>query len=135
MKNGTTPDMSDQFTLHESALFDGEEHPIVYSREFNIEFECAFDLRFFPFDTQLCAMELKASNSIRNFIQLVPKELKFQGEEKLSMFYVKNWYTEMDTSEEDDVDVRIKIATISRVRFNYVPGVKVRFSVWVGYWL
>ena len=59
--------MSDQYNLEETAQYKGDENPIVYSRELDLEFKCSFILTYFPFDTQTCTIELKAGNKVHKF--------------------------------------------------------------------
>ena len=122
MMNNSDYVMSDQFSLDESASFKGESNPIVYSRELNVDFECTLDLTFFPFDTQVCHMELKAGNKVRNFIQLVPSHLSFTGSRMLSTFYVENLEKEIDLSNENDIDIRITFSLRRRLT-QYIIGI------------
>ena len=66
--------MSNQYELHETAHYSGADNPIIYTREFDLEFKCFFDLIYFPFDTQICNIELKAGNKITNFIIYFKRE-------------------------------------------------------------
>ncbi len=41
-------------------IFDGSSNAIVFSREYFMDFSCSLDLRYYPFDTQVCFMKLMA---------------------------------------------------------------------------
>ena len=45
--------------LTAAELFYGHENPFHYSRTYSTKFECNFNLRSYPFDTQECVMDLK----------------------------------------------------------------------------
>ena len=112
MKGNLT--MSDQFNLQETAFYSGADNPVIYSREFDLDFKCFFILTYFPFDSQTCTIELKSGNKVRNFIQLVPKHLDYIGHKKLATFHVKDWTIEMDSSS-NDVDIRVKLVLKRRI--------------------
>jgi len=42
--------------VDERSLFDGGENPLVYSRHHNVQFQCNFDMTYYPFDVQRCHM-------------------------------------------------------------------------------
>ena len=44
----------------ESNRFLGLESPIIMTREYFVKFNCDFDLLMYPFDTQVCDMQLQA---------------------------------------------------------------------------
>ena len=40
----------------ERRLYSGAENPLVYGRHHNIQFQCSFDMTYYPFDVQRCHM-------------------------------------------------------------------------------
>ena len=46
-------------SLEETLVFEGRTTPLAYARHYNIEFQCLFDMTFYPFDTQTCRMHLQ----------------------------------------------------------------------------
>ena len=48
----------------------------------SIEFLCHFKLSWFPFDTQLCEINLRAPREIVNYIKLIPKKVLYKGKER-----------------------------------------------------
>ena len=59
--------------LNAAELFKGQENPFHYSRTYSTKFECDFNLRYYPFDTQECVMVLKVLNSQRDELNLTGK--------------------------------------------------------------
>ena len=70
-------------------VFDGAENPIIYRRTYKIDFECYFNLRSFPFDTQECSMELGIPAQYERMVKLVGKDIQFLGSTNLAQFQVK----------------------------------------------
>ena len=60
--------------LDETAFYKGSENLMVYKSEYNLLLSCIYDLGFYPFDTQTCAMEV-----IDNpyFVTLLPDKYRF----------------------------------------------------------
>ena len=87
--------MSGSENLKETALYDGAENPIIYSRELSPALECTFDLTYFPFDKQTCSIILTVGIEHVNFVRLLALELSFSGEKSLPNFNVFRWNFEM----------------------------------------
>ena len=44
--------------IHETHYFAGAENNLIYEAEYENKFHCSYDLHCFPFDTQVCGMEV-----------------------------------------------------------------------------
>ena len=100
--------MSSKEIPRESALFNGGENHIIYSRQFSEKLKCAFDLSFFPFDTQTCSISLNAGNEERNLVKLVGDKVEFTGNKKLATFDVLK--AELDSENKaGDIDVKVNV--------------------------
>ena len=51
-------------------IYEGKDNPITMSRTYDAKFLCKYDLREYPFDTQVCFMEFIMKGSIGTFIRL-----------------------------------------------------------------
>ena len=69
-------------------LFHGYENPFLYSGTYSTKFECEFDLRSYPFDTQECLMELKGPDSQR--VNLTAHSVQYSGSKDLPQFEILN---------------------------------------------
>ena len=92
----------------ESALYNGKENGISFSRQITEELNCVFDLSFFPFDTQTCSIFLKVGNEEIHLIKLVGDKVEFIGNQKLSTFDVIEYEFE-DDDAADGIDVKVNI--------------------------
>ena len=106
-KNGSLT-MSSTENLQESALYDGKENNIIYSRQFTEKLKCVFDLSFFPFDTQTCSIVFNSGKKERNLIELVGIKVEFSGNKKLSTFDVIRSELE-ENLLTDDIDLKVNI--------------------------
>ena len=48
--------VSPQEILRNNHIYDGKENDITITRTYNTDFDCNFDMGFFPFDIQQCNM-------------------------------------------------------------------------------
>jgi hypothetical protein len=44
--------------MQEDFWYNGAENSLVYSRNFKMDFECEFEQLYFPFDTQICSIQV-----------------------------------------------------------------------------
>ena len=79
----------------------------MYLRRYYAEYHCTFNLRFFPFDEQVCKMEFKARTVTRQYLELLPGRLNYKGPEVLVEFIVSN--TNMTTAREHTTRSEIRI--------------------------
>ncbi len=52
----------------ERHLFPGAENPLVYGRHHNIQFQCSFDMTYYPFDVQRCHMIFLRNPGVGKFL-------------------------------------------------------------------
>ena len=45
--------------LHEAYLYKGSENPLIMRTEYNLKVQCVYLLSFYPFDHQLCRMQVR----------------------------------------------------------------------------
>merc|ERR1719464_2720062 len=63
IRQDSKPDSFDESRAREDYVFQGYKNSLMYLRRYYAEYHCTFNLRFFPFDEQVCKMEFKASNT------------------------------------------------------------------------
>ena len=76
--------------LTAAELFHGYDNPFYYSRTYSEKFECNFNLRSYPFDTQECVMELKVPSSQTDEVNLTAYKVKYTGPKDLPQFAVES---------------------------------------------
>ena len=73
--------------------------PLIYSRIYSTKFECNFNLRSYPFDTQECFIELGVPHALENKVKLMAENITFIGPTDLSQFEVKNWLVDIENGK------------------------------------
>ena len=93
--------------LYESTYFSGSKNPITYSRIYSLDFLCKFELERFPFDTQICKIEIGPTNKELNFVKLNPKKFEYTGPLEMLTYTVLE--SQMMESAPGSVTVTLKL--------------------------
>jgi len=54
----------------EARIYKGVDSPIIMKREYLVTFNCDFDLRMYPFDTQVCVMEFQINGIPKRYMTI-----------------------------------------------------------------
>ena len=71
-------------------LYKGEEHKQRSKKEMNVVWICNYDMRMYPFDTQICTMNYYVEDFEK--VILVPGNLTYQGPMDLAQYFVHNYW-------------------------------------------
>ena len=70
--------------------FEGAKNELKLNRVYEVNFICVYDMRFYPFDIQICKVDMVMAGSAAMFIALEPGRLIYSGEKDLSQYFVMN---------------------------------------------
>ena len=70
-------------------IFSGSENNLRYLRLYSEKLDCTFDLRSYPFDSQLCAIVLVVQKSSENQVELEATASFYNGTLTLPQFEVR----------------------------------------------
>ena len=84
---GFTFERSDRTHFVNSRFFKGDENIISYERRITVNWMCHFDMRWYPFDTQICIMEIFSWDLS---VTLNPTFVNYTGPVDLPQHFVKN---------------------------------------------
>ena len=54
-----------------------------------VNFICNFSMHWYPFDTQLCSMDLEMEENDKIFVNLLSGSIIYEGPKDLALYYVK----------------------------------------------
>ena len=74
----------------ETYFFEGSENPITYTRIYDIPFICKYNMAWYPFDIQLCTMDLKPDGNTGEYVDLWKESFEYKGGEDLSVYFIKD---------------------------------------------
>lgn len=67
--------------------FSGRENELLLRGYYQHNFQCAYDLENYPFDTQTCSIDLKIPAEMMNYTYFKPLKLSYSGDFFLLFFY------------------------------------------------
>ena len=82
------PKSSNKKQLDESWIFKGSENPLVFSDIRDETFACDFELTHYPFDHQICTLELEVIPSKRSVVELIPEKCQIKEDIQLTQFEI-----------------------------------------------
>ena len=74
-----------------SYYFTGADNPITFSRIYNIEFRCSYDMAWYPFDLQRCELIFKPFGNSGEYVRFVTQDINYYEKMDLSKYYIKQW--------------------------------------------
>ena len=74
-----------------SYYFNGEVNPLTFSRIYDIEFICSYDMAWYPFDLQRCELLFKPFGNSGEYVCFVNKYINYFDNIDLSKYYIKQW--------------------------------------------
>ena len=114
VKKRGNPILSPIQEMEEIAYYKGSENSLQYARDFFFRFRCDFELRNFPFDTQICTFLLKKKSRFKKFMDLIPSQLQYLGPVSIAEFFIIQ--TDMVSGETNDkFDIKVRIIMKRRV--------------------
>ena len=72
-------------------VYSGSENGITISRVYSIRFYCEYQMAWYPFDQQVCTIQMVMDGVLDNYADLVPGHLHFSGPKELTQYYVKTF--------------------------------------------
>ena len=72
-------------------VYSGSENGITISRVYSIQFYCDYQMAWYPFDQQICHVEMVMDGVLDNYADLLPGNLDFLGPKELTQYFVKNY--------------------------------------------
>ena len=71
---------------HEGTIFKGDENFIEYSREYELDLLCSYNLINYPFDTQLCTIDVAVPGHYKKYMDVIANQTANRGVSKLAQF-------------------------------------------------
>jgi len=87
----------------EAFVYDGETASILMTRKYSTEFECVFELQYYPFDIQRCHMEFQMSGVTEKYMSFAINTfgVEYIGRKKLTEFRVESIEYEIEHTPEE----------------------------------
>ena len=73
-------------------VYSGSENGITISRVYSIQFFCEYQMAWYPFDQQVCHVEMVMDGVLDKYVDLQPGSLLFSGPEELTQYFIKDTF-------------------------------------------
>ncbi|XP_059089598.1 uncharacterized protein LOC131885543 [Tigriopus californicus] len=114
----------------EKYIFSGSENPLVYSRHHNIQFQCNFDMTYYPFDVQMCYMIFRRIPHGR--FALNPSQVRsltYLGERELLQYFIDDWNILTESASGFVIVIRMKRRYLYQLLTTYLPSLCLFFII------
>ena len=75
----------------DTMVYEGSRNELMLSRVYEVNFICIYDMQYYPFDVQICTIDMIMAGSTDMFIDLRPGILHYSGKKDLSQYYVMDF--------------------------------------------
>jgi len=96
------------------------------NRVYEIDFICDYDMRYYPFDVQVCTVDLIIDGNTAKFIDLLPGNLSYAGSVDLAQYYIMShdiYSSEIKGKDGVKVSVTLGRRLLGTILTVYTPTV------------
>ena len=72
-------------------VFEGEENKLTLNQTHYKKFHCTYLLHYYPFDTQICRVDLQLEKFSQRNVELVPDQMNLLTDTELTQYYIQTW--------------------------------------------
>ena len=72
-------------------VFEGMENKLTLNQTHNKKFHCTYLLHYYPFDTQICRVDLQLLRFSQRNVELVPDTIELLTDTELTQYYIQTW--------------------------------------------
>ena len=122
------PQLVDLTKLHETYVYKGSENPLNYHREHFMIFNCPYNLLYYPFDNQVCTIDLKLSKFDKRYVKLVPSLTGNKGPKNLDQFVVTS--VKLDANDNSSLIqciIHMKRVSLYFIATTFMPTICIMF--------
>ena len=121
-----TYERADMSEVNNKYFFKGSENTIFMSRSYDTYFLCEYNMAYYPFDTQICTMDIALNVIQIPFCQLQVESLVYKGPTDLVQYFVRSRHMVLVNIDESK-GVRVYIVLGRRLLSNiltvYLPTI------------
>jgi hypothetical protein len=82
-------DISDKTNNEAVKQYAGEDNVLVMSKFYNLEFQCEFQMHWYPFDSQVCHADLGIVKDQEKFVHIQSELMQYNGPNDLTQYFIK----------------------------------------------
>jgi len=106
---------SEDTVVEEINIFEGKFNRITFEQVFTKTFKCVYKLQLYPFDTQVCKVNLIVRKLETAVMMVTPSMLAMESETVLTQYIIKNWTLAYNNKTDPDAGIRMEIVLKRRI--------------------
>ena len=106
----STPDR-----VEEINIFEGQFNRITFEQIYTKEFKCVYELALYPFDTQVCTVNLIVRKLETSIMSILPSRLVMESETVLTQYIIKNWTLTYINMTDQDEGIKMELVLKRRI--------------------
>ena len=106
--------------LENKLVYAGSDNSVVYQRYYSLLLDCQYTLHWYPFDTQVCHLDITPASELEDFVQFEVESFVYEGPMDLTEYTIK----EIDMAavgEKLRVAVSIQRKLLSLILRTFIP--------------
>ena len=81
------------------------------------KFHCTYLLHYYPFDTQICKVDLQVEEFVKSNVELLPDNMELLTDTELTQYYLQSWTLDFNVAGDNlyinYLHLPLKILTIT----------------------
>lgn len=106
---------SEDTVVEEINIFEGKFNRITFEQVFTKTFKCVYKLQLYPFDTQICRVNLVVRKLETGVMMVTPNMLAMESETVLTQYIIKNWTLAYNNITDPNQGIRMEIVLKRRI--------------------
>ena len=88
------------------------------------KFHCTYLLHYYPFDTQICKVDLQVEEFVKRNVELLPDKMDLMTDTELTQYFLQSWSLDFNDKGkvENSTFYIFKCNSLSRFTFKWVEN-------------
>ena len=107
-------------------VYEGIQNEIKVNRVYAVDLICIYDMEYYPFDIQICTVDMVIHGNSAKFVNLLPGSLKYTGGADFTQYYVMDYdiyATEIKGKGGVKVSIQLDRRVLGTILTVYVPTI------------
>ena len=93
--------------VDEREIFKGSENSLTMNQTYTHEFRCLYDLHLYPFDRQVCSIDMTTTNLDAPTMRLTPSRLWVEQKPDMTLFFMDGCDFEYKDEKAQEEGIRM----------------------------
>ena len=117
--------VSEDNSVDEINIFTGTDNQLTFEMTYTKTFRCEYQLQMYPFDKQLCTMDVSVKNLDQFGVRITPDTIEMLGKTVLTQYIVQSWVlkyqNESNPNEGIVMEIKLQRRLMNELLTTYLP--------------